>query len=123
MTWAVSACIAALAVSPAAADACHRYGAIVELSGAFAPAVLADGAAGADDPGRIPSRTSDLLVLDAPLCVLDNPVSRGVEAALDVQLLCPSLVADGGDAITLTGRLVGAHTGNGHTPVLLSCMP
>ena len=111
---------ALLAASPALADTCQRYGAIVTLSGAFSPGVLAT-VIGHDDPRGNAGRTADLLILDRPLCVDSNTMSAGVPAAANVQLLCPALAAESGAAIMLTGRLIGAHTGNGHTPVLLGC--
>jgi hypothetical protein len=113
--------VAVLIGSPALADTCHRYGAIVALSGKFAPAVVAASVTGHDSPQGLPGRTSDLLILDVPLCVSASPSSPGESAALNVQLLCPLLVAGSGEAIEVTGRLIGAHTGNGHTPILLSC--
>lgn len=121
MNWILVAGAVSLASFPALADPCHPYGAVVILSGTFAPAVLAASPSGRDDPREVPGRTSDLLILDMPLCVSANMMSAGVTAALDVQLVCPSLTAASGDEINLTGRLFGAHTGNGHTPVLLSC--
>ncbi|HET7716461.1 MAG TPA: hypothetical protein VFK86_12630 [Bauldia sp.] len=110
-----------LIASPASAEVCHRYGAVVTLAGSFEPAVLAESISGHDDSMSVPRRTADLLILDAPLCVASNTMSAGVTAASDVQLLCPDLAANSGEAIVLTGMLVGAHTGNGHTPVILSC--
>ena len=82
--------------------------------------MLSPTAAGGD-PLILPGRTSDLLILDTPLCIDANPISHGIAAAADVQLLCPGLAVLDGAATSLTGRLVGAHTGNGHTPVLLVC--
>lgn len=37
--------------------------------------------------------------------------------------LCPDLAIDNGASASITGRLVGARTSNGHAPVLLVCLP
>jgi hypothetical protein len=119
MFWGllIAACVFAM---PAAAAQCMHYGATVTLHGIFDPAVLSQPSDPLDTE-LLPGRTSDLLVLDAPLCIAADAVSKGIRAATDVQLLCPELAGKSGVAASVTGRLVGAHTGNGHTPVLLVC--
>jgi hypothetical protein len=112
----------ALPVTAEAAE-CSPYGATVTLAGRYADGVVAISPTGDIDPRGIAGRTANLLILDAPLCVETDSVSRGVAAAMDIQLRCPELVLVGGEAALITGRLVGAHTGNGHTPVLLVCNP
>jgi hypothetical protein len=107
--------------APLHAAECHRYGATVTLAGRYAQAALVESPSGATDPQAVPGRTANLLILDVPLCVASDSVSRGVSAALDVQVLCPDRVIADGEAVSVTGRLVGAHTGNGHTPILLVC--
>jgi hypothetical protein len=112
---------AALAFAgPAAAD-CQRFGATVSLTGQFMPAVLAMN--GHDDPLGEPGRTADLLVLASSLCVAGDVVSPVVLAAASVQVLCPDFIPAPNGPSTITGRLVGANTGNGHPPVLLVCRP
>lgn len=113
----IAACLFAM---PANAAECLHYGATVTLHGIFDPAVLSR-PSDLLDTQPLPGRTSDLLVLDTPLCIEADAVSEGILAATDVQLLCPELAAKGGAAASVTGRLVGAHTANGHTPVLLVC--
>lgn len=109
-----------LAISATGASAaCHRFGDIVTLAGHFAPDVIAEN--GNLDPYGIPGRTSDLLVLDGVMCMLADPISDKVAGVADVQLRCPDVALQKGEHTTLRGRLFGAHTGNGHTPVLLVC--
>ena len=114
------AAAALLFAGPAAAD-CLRYGATVSLTGQFVPAVLAMN--GSDDPLGGPGRTADLLVLASSLCVAGDVVSPVVLAAASVQVHCPDFVPGPNGPTTITGRLVGANTGNGHTPILLVCRP
>jgi hypothetical protein len=117
----VLAAAATLLLAGSAAADCMRYGATVSLTGQFKPAVVA--ANGDDDPLGIPGRTADLLVLASPLCMTADAVSPTVVAAPSVQVHCPDLVPGLNDPTTITGRLVGANTGNGHTPVLIVCLP
>lgn len=116
----ILAAAALLFAGPAAAD-CLRYGATVSLTGQFVPAVLAMN--GNDDPLGEPGRTADLLVLASSLCVAGDVVSPVVLAAASVQVNCPDFIPDSDGPITITGRLVGANTGNGHAPILLVCRP
>jgi hypothetical protein len=109
-----------LAVSSNSASAeCYRFGDIVTFSGIFAPGVTVEN--GNRDPRGLAGRTSDLLLFDGLICVFADPVSRHFADAGDVQLRCPDLVLQKGERVTLRGRLFGAHTGNGHTPILLAC--
>jgi hypothetical protein len=114
--------VAALSVigSPALASECLQYGDVVTLDGQYGFAVLADGRNGTDGIGDA-SEHANLLFLDSPLCITPDPVSGGVSDVTSIQLHCPALQANNGNALSLTGQLVGAHTGNGHTPVLLIC--
>jgi len=112
----------ALWSGPASAAACFRYGDVVTLTGSHftlvAPA--ADGIV--RDPRNDAARRADLLVLNSPFCVNADELSVGVSEALTIQLNCPAAVdVTDGSTVTLTGRLMGAYTGNGHTPVLLAC--
>lgn len=113
----IAACLFA---TPAAAADCMHYGATVTLHGIFDPSVLSGQSDGLD-PRALPGRTSDLLLFDTPFCMAADAVSQGIASATDIQLLCPALTAEAGTPTSVTGRLVGAHTGNGHTPVLLVC--
>jgi hypothetical protein len=110
-----------IAVPTASAGTCSRFGDIVTLSGAYSP----DAVPVVDGVERLPrtasGRLADLLLLPVPLCIASDDISQGVMEALSIQLHCPALQASGGDTIELTGRLVGAHTGNGHPPILLAC--
>ncbi len=117
----VSLAASVLIASPAGAADCLHFGETVTLAGNYAPAVLAESGSGNEAPAGITGRTADLLMLQAPVCVAADVVSAGVPVATDIQILCPDLVAASGQAISVTGRLVGAHSGNGHTPVLLVC--
>lgn len=109
-----------LAIVPTAAAAdCYRFGDIVTLAGIFAPAIVAEN--GNPDPSGLAGRTSDLLLFDGLICVFADSISRHVADAGNVQLHCPSLVLQEGEPVTLRGRLFGARTGNGHTPILLVC--
>jgi hypothetical protein len=121
--FASLAAAACLLASPAWAGDCFRFGATVTLAGRYAPAVLGESVNGNSDPGGVAGRTANLLILDSPLCVSADVVSAGVPAAVDIQLHCAELPEGSGKSVSLTGMLVGAHTGNGHTPVLLVCEP
>ena len=102
---------ACLLSTPALATDCLHYGDTVTLAGRYAAAV----------PVKGPGERTDVLVLDSPICVAADVVSDGVSGATSIQLHCPTNLADLGGALSLTGRLFGAHTGNGQTPVLLVC--
>jgi hypothetical protein len=111
---------ASLIASPALAKECLQYGDFVTLGGQYGFAVLADGRDGADGIGDA-GEHANLLFLDTPFCITSDPVSKGVSDVTSIQLRCPALQASDGNVLSLTGQLVGAHTGNGHTPVLLVC--
>jgi hypothetical protein len=113
----IAAVIFALPAPAGAASSCVRFGDIVTLTGRYVLDVVAAPSPGADEPTQ--KRTSNLLYLATPLCVDSDDLSEGVSAAGNVQVLCPDLGA--GSQVSITGRLFGAHTGNGHTPVLLVC--
>jgi hypothetical protein len=108
-------------MSPASATSCARYGDIVTLSGSYSP----DAPPTVDGVDRLARTTSgrlaDLLLLAAPLCIAGDDISKGVAEAMSIQLHCPALEASSGETVELTGRLIGAHTGNGHQPILLAC--
>jgi hypothetical protein len=108
-------------MASANASTCAKFGEIVTLSGAYSP----DAAPTVDGVDRLPRTTSgrlaDLLLLDAPLCIASDDISTGVISAMSIQLHCPALKAASGDIVEVTGRLVGAHSGNGHEPILLAC--
>jgi hypothetical protein len=106
---------------PAGASGCLGFGETVTLTGSYAAAVLpvADGVT--RDVRTDAGRRADVLTLSAPICVDADVVSTGVQGTLTVQLHCPVLELVDGTTISLTGRLVGAHIGNGHAPVLLAC--
>jgi len=110
---------ACLFSSPALAGGCAHFGEVITLTGHYVLHVLAVPLAGTTDPRGDPGRTANLLYLVSPLCVASDNVSEGVPAAADIQVLCPNLVA--GSGISISGRLFGAHTENGHNPVLLVC--
>lgn len=110
---------ACLFAPPALAGSCAHFGEVTTLTGRYVLHVLAVPLAGISDPRGDPARTADLLYLAAPLCVASDNVSEGVPSATDIQVLCPDIVA--GSGISITGRLFGAHTENGHNPVLLVC--
>jgi len=116
--FAVAAILTSL---PATAGECFRYGAVVTLSGHYAAGVLPGVDGIVRDLRTDAGRRADVLSLDAPLCVDADVLSAGVPAALSVQVHCPVKDVPDGSALSLTGRLVGARLGNGHTPVLLVC--
>ena len=97
--------------TPVFASSCLHYGDTVTLAGRFGTATVPNGVA----------ERADVFLLDEPICVAEDVVSAGIAGAMSVQLSCPTLEANLGSALSLTGRLVGAHTGNGQTPVLLVC--
>jgi hypothetical protein len=92
---------------------------VVTLTGRYVLNVVALPPAGTGDLEPVGKRTANLLYLSSPLCIESDDLSEGLPAATDVQVLCPNLST--ADRIEITGRLFGAHTGNGHTPVLLIC--
>jgi len=106
---------------PSSAAACFRYGEIVTLTGHYAVQVQPPKDGIVRDVRNDAGRRADLLVLDTPLCVDSDALSNAVSAATTIQLHCPAIVASDGSALSATGRLLGAFTGNGHTPVLLVC--
>lgn len=110
-----------LASSPATAEECFHFGEVVTLTGNYSAmtAPLADGIS--RDSRTDAGRRADLLELNSPLCILPDVVSAGVQDAASVQLDCPGLKASDGGLLSLSGRLIGAHTGNGHPPIVLSC--
>jgi hypothetical protein len=110
-----------LASSPAMAGGCFHFGEVVTLTGNYVAmtAPLADGVL--RDSRTDAGRRADLLELRSPLCVLPDVISAGVHEAASVQLDCPGLKASEGGLLSLSGRLIGAHTGNGHPPIVLSC--
>lgn len=112
--------VLSLIASPALAKECLHYGDVVTLGGQYGFAVVAVGRNGTDGIGDA-SEHANLLFLDAPFCITDDPVSKGISDVTSIQLHCPALEASDGNVLSLTGQLVGAHTGNGHTPVLLVC--
>ncbi len=106
-------------LAPVSAGACARFGDVVTLTGRYVLQVVAAPAGGTFAPEPVEKRTSNLLYLSTPLCIESDDLNDGIAAATDVQVLCPDPVA--ASPISITGRLFGAHTGNGHTPVLLVC--
>jgi hypothetical protein len=118
----VIALAATASFASSAAAECFRYGEVVTLSGRYfaevAPA--ADGVT--RDPINDASRRATLLVLASPLCVNADQISGGVSTALSIQLSCPDTHSADGTELSIEGRLVGAHTGNGQVPVLLMCL-
>ncbi len=98
-----------------------RYGEVVTLTGSHFALVAPPADGIVRDPRNDAARRADLLVLNSSFCVNADELSGGVSEALTIQLNCPAVDVTDGSTITLTGRLVGAYTGNGHTPVLLAC--
>ncbi len=107
---------------PAAAADCFHYGQVVTLSGQYFAKVAPADDGVVRDPLNDTARRATLLSLAAPLCVNADTVSGGVLAAMSVQLNCPAVHPVDGSELSLKGRLLGAHTGNGQTPVLLMCL-
>jgi hypothetical protein len=111
----------ALWSGPASAAACFRYGEVVTLTGSHFTLAPPPADEIVRDPRNDAARRADLLILSAPYCVNADALSAGVSEASTIQLNCPAVDVTDGSNVTLTGRLIGAHTGNGHTPVLLAC--
>ena len=115
--------LAAIALqAPASASApCFRYGDIVTLTGRYAPLLAPpdDGIVRADRNDA--ARRADVLALSESFCVAADNLSIAIPAALSIQIRCPAVKSASGATISLTGRLLGAHTGNGHIPVILAC--
>ena len=110
----------AWSASATAAD-CFRYGQVVTLSGRYFAGVAPVDDGVVRDQLHDAARRVNLLSLTTPFCVNADTVSRGVKAASTIQLHCPAIHPADGSALSLKGRIVGAHTGNGQTPVLLMC--
>lgn len=108
-----------VSASAASAEECHRYGAVVTMSGRYQPETVQENTA--SNPGPTFRRRADLLFPNAPFCVSADVLSAGVQDAASIQLHCPLIRALDGATISVTGRLFGAHTGNGHVPVILAC--
>lgn len=108
--------------APALAADCFRYGEIVTLSGHYFAEVAPADDGVVRDPINDAARRATLLRLTQPYCVNADVLSRGVATALNIQLSCPALHQADGSALSVTGRLLGAHTGNGQTPVMLMCL-
>ena len=106
----------------AAAAECYRYGQVVTLSGQYFARVAPVDDGVIRDPRTDLARHATLLSLASPLCVSPNSISRGVLAAATVQLKCPAIHPADGSELSIEGRLVGAHSGNGQTPVVLMCL-
>lgn len=121
----VSALMVVLAATawsaPSAAAECFRYGQDVTLSGRYFAKVAPADDGVIRDPINDAARSAMLLKLTTPFCVNADIVSQGIPAAMTVQLNCPALHPADGSELSVEGRLVGAHTGNGQTPVLLMC--
>lgn len=97
------------------AEGCLRYGSTTTLAGHFAADVAPSGNAS--------GRKADILTLNAPSCIAADVVSPGIPHVASVQVLCRDAEWVDGAPASITGRLVGAHTGNGHPPILLVCRP
>ncbi len=116
----VSTASAAAAAATATAS-CYRYGEIVTLSGHYFALVAPANDGVVRDPLNDAARRATVLRLTTPFCVDADIISRGIPVAMSVQLNCPAAHPADGAALTLKGRLLGAHTHNGQTPVLLMC--
>ena len=117
----VLALIASSVAAAAATASCYRYGEIVTLSGRYFAMVAPADDGVVRDPLNDAARRATLLKLTTPFCVDADTISRGIPVAMTVQLNCPADHPADGSALTLKGRLLGAHTQNGQTPVLLMC--
>lgn len=106
----------------AASPGCYRYGEVVTLSGQYFASVAPVDDGIVRDPINDAARRATLLTLASPFCVDADIVSRSVADALTIQLYCPALHPADGSALSVEGRLLGAHTRNGQTPVLLMCL-
>ena len=106
--------------SAAVAD-CFRYGQIVTLTGHYLLQVSPPDDGIVRDSRNDAARRATILSLASPFCVDADAISSGVAAALTVQLNCPDVHQANASNLSVRGRLLGAHTGNGHPPVLLMC--
>ncbi len=106
----------------ASAAACYRYGQVVTLSGQYFAKVAPADDGIIRDPLTDAARRATLLRLTTPLCVDADIVSLGVPASLSVRLNCPGVHPADGTELSIKGRLLGAHTHSGQTPVLLMCL-
>ncbi len=114
--------LAAIAWSASASAAeCYRYGQVVTLAGHYFAKVAPPDDGVVRDPLEDTSRRATLLRVNTPFCIDADIVSRGIPMAMNIQLNCPALHPADGSALSIKGRLRGAHTGNGQTPVLLAC--
>ena len=111
----------AFSASATAAE-CYRYGQIVTLSGQYFAHVAPVDDGVVRDPINDLARRATLLELTTPYCVDADIVSRSVPAALSIQLNCPDVHPADGTELSIKGRVLGAHTHNGQTPVLLMCL-
>ena len=111
----------AFSASATAAE-CYRYGQIVTLSGQYFSLVAPADDGIVRDPINDRARRATLLELTTSYCVDADIVSRSVAAALTIQLYCPDVHPADGTELSIKGRVLGAHTGNGQTPVLLMCL-
>jgi hypothetical protein len=118
----IAALVAIAGSDPAAAADCFYYGETVTLSGQYFANVAPADDGVVRDALNDDARRVTLLKLAAPFCVDADGISGGVTAALTIQLNCPALHLTDGTELMVKGRLLGAHTGNGHTPVLLMCL-
>ena len=118
---AVALVAVAWSASAKAAD-CYRYGQVVTLAGHYFATVAPVDDGVVRDPLQDAARRATLLRVNTPFCVDADTVSRGIAMAATVQLDCPAIHPTDGSALSIEGRLLGAHTGNGQTPVLLACM-
>jgi hypothetical protein len=116
----VALAIIAWSGSAAAAD-CFRYGQSVTLTGQYLVQVAPPDDGVVRDPRNDAARQATLLSLASPFCVDADAISVGVAAAVTVQLNCVAVHPANGSRLSVKGRLLGAHTGNGHPPVLLMC--
>ncbi len=107
------AAMACLVATPALAAECHHFGDVITIDGRYGDA---DGTG-----AKVAARQGEVLFLDSAICVAADVISPGIAGAMSIQLHCPKIEVAHGTEVTVTGRLFGAHTGNGQTPVLLSC--
>lgn len=102
-------------------EKCFRYGEVVTLSGRYFADVAATDDGVVRDARTDTARRTTLLSLTTPFCVDADTISRGIAVAATVQLNCPAVHPADGTELSIEGRLIGAHSGNGQTPVLLMC--
>lgn len=100
---------------------CFHYGQVVTLSGRYFSKVAPVDDGVIRDPLNVAERRVTLLKLAASFCVNADSISRGVPPASTIQLNCPGVHPADGTELSIKGRLLGAHTENGHPPVLLMC--